>query len=553
MVIKHTSFSAIGAITLLTHASICLAGHDRHLHRPRQATCNPGVSAGQLSLLESEMTTFRGWIEAWFDSTATADPGAAVAQLKEEFEAYDSWMSAWLNSTIGSAPAPAPIFTSVPLPPSQHPSLAPSPAISSVSPVIVTLLTTSVLQPIVTSPTASASSGLVSPYSETVSESRPLSGSSQATPSSIIVLPHSVISTPIGTSSIVQPPISIATTLSTDTSGTFDFPSVISVSSVSPATSAPSNPISSGGTFDAGSNSNVAVYYGQTAATSQVTLAQMCQDPNVNIIILAFLTEIAGPGNYPTVNFGAACGGSSPAQTAAGATGLLNCPAMATDIITCQGLGKKVMLSIGGASATSAFTSVAQAQSFATQVWNLFGSGTGEASDLRPFGSTILDGVDIDNEDHSTAYWSDFVTALRSAMNSDKSKIYYISAAPQCPRPDASIPLDAMQTMDFVWVQFYNNGDCNVGASDFISSLTAWSSDLSATGKGPMLYIGAPGCTACAGSGYLSPAAMAAAIDSAKAANLKNLGGVMLWDGPEALQNTAGGNDYTEVVKSALT
>ena len=53
------------------------------------------------------------------------------------------------------------------------------------------------------------------------------------------------------------------------------------------------------------------------------------------------------------------------------------------------------MLSIGGASATSAFTSVAQAQSFATQVWNLFGSGTGEASDLRPFGSTILDGIDI--------------------------------------------------------------------------------------------------------------------------------------------------------------
>lgn len=110
-----------------------------------------------------------------------------------------------------------------------------------------------------------------------------------------------------------------------------------------------------------------------------------------------------------------------------------------------------------------------------------------------------------------------------------------------------------MQAMDFVWVQFYNNGDCNVGASDFISSLTAWSSDLSATGKGPMLYIGAPGCTACAGSGYLDPTAMASAIDTAKAANLKNLGGVMLWDGPEAIENTAGGNDYTEVVKSALT
>ena len=121
----------------------------------------------------------------------------------------------------------------------------------------------------------------------------------------------------------------------------------------------------------------------------------MCQDSNVDIVILAFLTEIAGPGGYPTVNFGAACGGSSSAQTAKGATGLLSCPTMAADITTCQGSGKKVMLSIGGASSDSAFTSVAQAQSFAAKVWNLFGSGTGEDSDLRPFGSTILDGIDI--------------------------------------------------------------------------------------------------------------------------------------------------------------
>ena len=393
MFVKQTSLSALGAITLLTHASTSLAGHDRHLHRPRQATCMNGVSAGQLSLLESEMTTFRGWIEAWFDSTATADPGAAVAQLKEEFAAYDSWISAWLSSATGIAPAPAPIFSSVALPPSQHPSLAPSPAISSVPPAIVTLLTTSVLQPNLPSPPASASIGQASPYSGTASETLPSSGSSQPTQSSLIVLPNSFVSTRISASSIVQPPI--ATTLSIVTSSTIPLPSVIPVSSSSPATSVPSNPIVSGGAFNAASNSNVAVYYGQTAATSQVTLAQMCQDSNVDIVILAFLNEITGPGGYPTVNFGAACGSSSPAQDAKGATGLLSCPTMAADITTCQGLGKKVLLSIGGSVGNSAFSSVAGAQSFATRVWNLFGSGTGEDSDLRPFGSTILDGIDI--------------------------------------------------------------------------------------------------------------------------------------------------------------
>ena len=35
-------------------------------------------------------------------------------------------------------------------------------------------------------------------------------------------------------------------------------------------------------------------------------------------------------------------------------------------------------------------------------------------------------------------------------MATDKSKQYYISAAPQCPLPDASIPVDAMTLMDFV-------------------------------------------------------------------------------------------------------
>ena len=395
MFIKQSLLSALGAITLLSHASTSLAAHDKHLHRPRQAICMDGVSAGQLSLLESEMTTFRGWIEAWFDSTTTADPGAAVAQLKEEFAAYDSWMSAWLNSATGIAPAPAPIFSSVLLPPSLHPSLAPSSAIASVPPAIVTLLTTSVLQPNLPSPSASASSGLALSYGGTTSKSLPLSSSAQFAQSSLIVLPNSVVSTPIGTPSIVQPPKSVATTLNTVTSSALPLPSVTSASSSNPATSVPSNPIASGGAFNAASNSNVAVYYGQTAATSQVTLAQMCQDSNVDIVILAFLNEVKGPGNYPTVNFGAACGSSSPAQAAKGATGLLSCPAMAADITTCQGLGKKVMLSIGGSVGNSAFASVTEAQTFATQVWNLFGSGTGEDSDLRPFGSTILDGIDI--------------------------------------------------------------------------------------------------------------------------------------------------------------
>ena len=158
----------------------------------------------------------------------------------------------------------------------------------------------------------------------------------------------------------------------------------------------------------------------------------------------------------------------------------------------------------------------------------------------------------LDNENKQPAHYNTFVTALRNVFKGDSSKSYYISAAPQCPTPDASIPLDAMKQMDFVWVQFYNNGQCNVGASGFVDSVKTWSSQLSG---GPMLYIGAPACGggACAGSGYNPPAQMTSAIKSAIGSGADNIGGVMLWDGAEGYINKDGGSgNYMSVVKSAL-
>ena len=73
-----------------------------------------------------------------------------------------------------------------------------------------------------------------------------------------------------------------------------------------------------------------------------------------------------------------------------------------------------------------------------------------------------------DNEDKDQTGYVAFVKALRTQFATDKSKQYYISAAPQCPLPDASIPVGAMQLMDFV-------------VSNFPSSLFS----LSISGYGP--------------------------------------------------------------------
>lgn len=106
--------------------------------------------------------------------------------------------------------------------------------------------------------------------------------------------------------------------------------------------------------------------------------------------------------------------------------------------------------------------------------------------------------------------------------------------------------------MDFIFVQFYNNPACNLDGPGFVDSFKAWSSDLSANGAGPKLYIGAPGCVDCASSGYLDAQRLASTVVSAQDAGISNFGGIMLWDGPTALGNMQDGKDYTAVAKNSL-
>lgn len=184
----------------------------------------------------------------------------------------------------------------------------------------------------------------------------------------------------------------------------------LSGSGAAPTTSDPAPPKYSGGTapasgqnstgyrFNAQSSKNVAVYFGQTPATGGTTLAAQCADPSVDIVILAFVISSADGGQYPAVNFGAACGGQTT-EMISKAPGLLSCPQLATNITTCQSkYGKKVMLSIGGATSQISFPTAASASTFATTMWNLFGPPGNVDMGLRPFGTVQIDGFDVGEE-----------------------------------------------------------------------------------------------------------------------------------------------------------
>jgi hypothetical protein len=200
-----------------------------------------------------------------------------------------------------------------------------------------------------------------------------------------------------------------STSSATTAAATFYSPASPSLSSPSsPSSSQPSVTASGEYRFNPKADDNLVVYYAQTEATGQVQLDNLCQDPSIDIVILAFVTNYFAGGGYPAVNFGAACGGQTAAMQAK-APGLLYCADLMQRITTCQSIGKKIFISLGGTISTSSFTSDDQATQFAKTIWDLFGGGNGEDPGLRPFGQVTLDGFDIGGHSYHTILLSPII------------------------------------------------------------------------------------------------------------------------------------------------
>lgn len=101
-------------------------------------------------------------------------------------------------------------------------------------------------------------------------------------------------------------------------------------------------------------------------------------------------------------------------------------------------------------------------------------------------------------------------------MDLDFTKQYYISGAPQCRQPDPNLPIEALQAMDFVNVQFYNNGNCNHGQSGFLDSVKSWSESLAGNHSTAKFFIGAIADPR-EGTGFITPDEMVAEVAQVKA------------------------------------
>ncbi|KAH8120579.1 class III chitinase [Phellopilus nigrolimitatus] len=301
---------------------------------------------------------------------------------------------------------------------------------------------------------------------------------------------------------------------------------------------------------------DMTIYWGQNSygatnssdtANFQKPLSFYCGSGSViDAFPIAFLNVFFGTGGLPSINLANTCNPTDNATFPG--TDLPDCSALASDIETCQSMGKIVTISLGGATGSVGFTSDDQAETFADTIWNLF---LGGSNDTRPFGSAVLDGVDLDIEGGSSSSYPAFVNRIRSHANG-ASKTYYVTAAPQCPYPDASLG-SVLNSADFdaVYVQFYNNV-CGLQNFDLAQDWDFglwdnWARNVSPNANAK-IYIGAPASSSAAGQGYVAADTLNS-IAKQMRNSFPSFGGVMLWDASQAYAN----DRYDVAVKSALT
>jgi chitinase len=225
------------------------------------------------------------------------------------------------------------------------------------------------------------------------------------------------------------------------------------------------------------------------------------------------------------------------------------------DIQTCQSLGKTILLSIGGATySEGGFSSESAAVAGANLIWETFGPVQSGSSAPRPFGNAVVDGFDFDFE-ATVNNMPAFGNQLRTLFAQDTSKTYYLTAAPQCPYPDAADNpmLDGAVYFDAIWVQFYNN---YCGVQSYVAgsstqnnfNFNTWDNWAQTVSKNPnvKVFLGVPGNTGAAGTGYMPVSSLTPVINYSK--GFSSFGGVMIWDATQAYANSG----FLSGVRSAV-
>uniref|UniRef100_A0A1D1YLW6 chitinase n=1 Tax=Anthurium amnicola TaxID=1678845 RepID=A0A1D1YLW6_9ARAE len=256
----------------------------------------------------------------------------------------------------------------------------------------------------------------------------------------------------------------------------------------------------------------IATYWGQNE--NEGTLAATCATGNYAFVNIAFLPTF-GNGQEPVINLSGHC---DPFTNG-------SCSGVGDDVRACQRRGVRVLLSVGGGAGGYYLNSSEDARAVAAYLWDNF---LGGSSPSRPLGPAVLDGVDFDIEGGTTQHWGELAGQLAAYGRRTKgSRRVYLTAAPQCPFPDAWMgSAIATGLFDYVWVQFYNN-PCQYTAGSTIGLVEAWGNWTTVPVK--RVFLGLPAAPQAAGGGGFIPAGELTGKVLPLVKRSEKYGGIMLW------------------------
>ncbi|KAJ3010209.1 hypothetical protein HKX48_007527 [Thoreauomyces humboldtii] len=249
---------------------------------------------------------------------------------------------------------------------------------------------------------------------------------------------------------------------------------------------------------------NLAVNLGQDTTQWEPTLGTICSTTSYTHIYLSSIKLHSDIFGNPALDLDFHC--QWPTNKFAGyptnpaGFNVLSCPIVATDIVYCQSMGIKIIISL---SPMDNLKSAAAAQTSATNIYNTFFGGT---TAYRPFGAAILDGIDIHawNNDPNPIYYISFIQQMRALMDADSTHSYTITGSMECPYPDYLLGPRSLNNSYTVIPQLFDTiipfftsspAMCGWGGNNpgFWNIFNTWHSFLLANGKsGATLVAGLP-------------------------------------------------------------
>jgi chitinase len=134
----------------------------------------------------------------------------------------------------------------------------------------------------------------------------------------------------------------------------------------------------------------VVAYWGHTPGNRNSSILDLCKESELDVVIAGWIIDFSLPGGFPRFDFGAGCMNMTPGKAAMNSS----CGDRSKEMSSCQGLGKKVFIGIGGASSSITFTSRQDAVDAADTLWSLFGNTTSPQV-YQPFPDVSVDGFDL--------------------------------------------------------------------------------------------------------------------------------------------------------------